>query len=154
MEGGQDKARRMPLRSRNENVRSGELSECFLRGGDQRLVAQQYGATCLMGLNVHQHKHAAHAKNIQRMQYLYCCLSPISHTHTHTHTRWPPGCCVFLRNGMYCQVTQLEQQGGPEIRREMVRDREKAAHERLSGWRRSVNALEKKVCTRLQEGIE
>lgn len=44
---------------------------------------------------------------------------------------------------MYCQVTQLEQQGGPEIWREMVRDREKAVHERVSGWRRFVNALEK-----------
>ena len=35
----------------------------------------------------------------------------------------------FLRNGMYCQVTQLEQQGGPETQREMVRDREQAVHE-------------------------
>ena len=30
---------------------------------------------------------------------------------------------------MYCQVTQLEQQGGPKTQREMVRDREQAMYE-------------------------
>lgn len=38
---------------------------------------------------------------------------------------------------MYCQVTQIEQQGGPEAQREMVRDREQAVYERMcvSGWK-------------------
>lgn len=32
-------------------------------------------------------------------------------------------------NGVYCQVTQLEQQGGPEIQRDKVRDRAQVAYE-------------------------
>lgn len=57
---------------------------------------------------------------------------------------------------MYCQVTQLEKQGGPEAQREMVRDREQAVHERscvrLKGPKWIFRLLKKSVC--LHEGVD
>lgn len=53
------------------------------------------------------------------------------HTRENTHAYTIHDLVAFgaLRSeSRLCQVTQLEQRGGPKIQREMVRDREQAVH--------------------------
>lgn len=142
MEGGRDKAKQMPLQYKNEKterpgVKLGVCRSVFSEEGIRVWVAKQYGATCLMVLNMqYKNKNRVHtwmrSTSCEHILYTAQCtqyLFPLFLTYIHTHSMTSWVLC-FLRNGMYCQVTQLEKQGGPEAQREMVRDREQAVHER------------------------
>lgn len=74
----------------------GNLGVVSSEAGIRGLVARRYGATCLMVLNVHKHKHmnAPHVKTYC-IVHRACSISTAGFSNSHTHTRWPPGCCVF-----------------------------------------------------------